>query len=90
MEYPGVKSVTSPHTEGDLLRVIPGEDGYRVESTIGVKGYTLYGVDGKQLTMDEGVNALQFVVDRVHCQSVTLLRVHLADGSTLTRKLPAL
>lgn len=90
MEYPGVKSVTSPHTEGDLLRVIPGEDGYRVESTIGVKGYTLYGVDGKQLTMDEGVNALEFVVDRVHCQSVTLLRVHLADGSTLTRKLPAL
>lgn len=90
MEYPGVKSVTSPHTEGDLLRVIPGEDGYRVESTVNVQGYTLYGVDGKQLTMDEGVNALQFVVDRVHCQSVTLLRVHLADGSTLTRKLPAL
>ena len=90
MEYPGVKSVTSPHTAGDLLRVIPGEDGYRVESAISVQGYTLYGVDGKQLTMDEGVNALQFVVDRVHCQSVTLLRVHLADGSTLTRKLPAL
>ena len=90
MEYPGVKSVTSPHGEGDLLRVIPGEDGYRVESTIGVKGYTLYGVDGKQLTMDEGVNALEFVVDRVHCQSVTLIRVRLADGSTLTRKLPAL
>lgn len=90
MEYPGVKSVTSPHTEGDLLRVIPGEDGYRVESAVSVQGYTLYGVDGKQLTIDEGVNALQFVVDRVHCQSVTLLRVRLADGSTLTRKLPAL
>lgn len=90
MEYPGVKSVTSPHTEGDLLRVIPGEDGYRVESAISVQGYTLYGVDGKQLTMDEGINALQFVVDRVHCQSVTLIRVRLADGSTLTRKLPAL
>lgn len=90
MEYPGVKSVTSPHTAGDLLRVILGEDGYRVESAVSVQGYTLYGVDGKQLTMDEGVNALQFVVDRVHCQSVTLLRVHLADGSTLTRKLPAL
>ena len=90
MEYPGVKSVTSPHTAGDLLRVIPGEDGYRVECIVGVKGYTLYGADGKQLTMDEGVNALEFVVDRVHCQSVTLLRVHLADGSTLTRKLPAL
>lgn len=90
MEYPGVKSVTSPHGEGDLLRVIPGEDGYRVESAVNVQGYTLYGVDGKQLTMDEGVNALEFVVDRVHCQSVTLLRVHLADGSTLTRKLPAL
>ncbi len=90
MEYPGVKSVTSPHTAGDLLRVIPGEDGYRVESAISVQGYTLYGVDGKQLTIDEGVNALQFVVDRVHCQSVTLIRVRLADGSTLTRKLPAL
>ena len=90
MEYPGVKSVTSPHTAGDLLRVIPGEDGYRVESAVSVQSYTLYGVDGKQLTMDKGVNALQFVVDRVHCQSVTLLRVHLADGSTLTRKLPAL
>ena len=90
MEYPGVKSVTSPHGEGDLLRVIPREDGYRVESAVNVQGYTLYGVDGKQLTMDEGVNALEFVVDRVHCQSVTLLRVHLADGSTLTRKLPAL
>ena len=90
MEYPGVKSVTSPHTESDLLRVIPGEEGYRVESAVSVQGYTLYGVDGKQLTMDEGVNALGFVVDRVHCQSVTLLRVHLADGSTLTRKLPAL
>lgn len=90
MEYPGVKSVTSPHTGGDLLRVIPGEDGYRVESAIGVKDYTLYGVDGKQLTMNGGVNALEFVVDRAHCQTVTLLRVHLSDGSTLTHKLPAL
>ena len=85
-----MKSATSPHEEGDVLRVIPGEDGYRVESTVSVQGYTLYGVDGKQLTMDEGVNALEFVVDRVHCQSVTLLRVHLSDGSTLTHKLPAL
>lgn len=90
MEYPGVKSVTSPHGEGDLLRVIPGEDGYRVESAVNVQGYTLYGVDGKQLTMDEGVNALEFVVDRAHCQTVTLIRVHLSDGSTLTHKLPAL
>ena len=90
MEYPGVKSVTSPHGEGDLLRVIPGEDGYRVESTVRVQAYALYGIDGRQLTMNGGVNALEFVVDRAHCQTVTLLRVHLADGSTLTRKLPAL
>lgn len=90
MEYPGVQPVTSPHADGEILRVIPEEGGYRVESLVGVESYTLYGVDGKQLTMDEGVNALRFVVDRVHCQSVTLLRVRLADGSTLTRKLPAL
>ena len=90
MEYPGVKSVTSPHEEGDVLRVIPGEDGYRVESTVRVQAYALYGIDGRQLTMNGGVNALEFVVDRAHCQTVTLLRVHLSDGSTLTHKLPAL
>lgn len=90
MEYPGVKSVTSPHEEGDVLRVIPGEDGYRVESTVRVQTYALYGIDGRQLTMNGGVNALEFVVDRAHCQTVTLLRVHLSDGSTLTHKLPAL
>lgn len=89
MEYPGVKSVTSPHTDGEILRVIPVEVGYRVESLVGIESYTIYGVDGKQLTMGEGVNALEFVVDRAYCQAMTLLSVRLSDGSTLTRKLPA-
>ena len=60
-----------------------------MESLVGIESYTLYGVDGKQLTMGEGVNALEFVVDRAYCQAMTLLSVRLSDGSTLTRKLPA-
>lgn len=90
MEYPGVKSVDTPLADGDLLRVSPTETGYRVESAVALKGFSLWAVDGKLLGKSFGIDALEFFVDRAYCQSVVILKVHLADGSTLTRKLPKL
>lgn len=90
MEYPGVKSVDTPLADGDLLRVSPTEAGYRVESAVALKGFSLWAVDGKLLGKSFGIDALEFFVDRAYCQSVVILKVHLADGSTLTRKLPKL
>lgn len=90
LDYPGVKHMETPLADGELLRVIRTEAGYRVESEVALQSVSLWAVDGKLLAKSFESGALDFFVDRAYCQSVVILKVHLADGSTLTRKLPQL